>query len=198
MTGLFAPTEGATPIPPDEQKKLIPSWITTREDLNVAEEDNIGKGLAWAQRRRAKSLTIATDAYSRAIHKAMFGDVWRWAGEYRKIELEGIGAPSWRTANDCAVLFDNFRYWIEHGTYPPDELAVRFHHQLVFVHPFTNGNGRHSRMMADLLVESLGGKAFTWGDGDLQDTGELRETYIATLKKADANDIDDLLAFART
>jgi Fic-DOC domain mobile mystery protein B len=199
VTNLFTEPEHATPLSPDDQKLLIPTWITTRADLNEAEQDNIVSGFAWAHRRRIKALTITTDEFSRNLHKVMFGNVWKWAGVYRKVELEGIGAPSWRIANDCAVLFDAFRYWIENETYTTDELAVRFHHQLAFVHPFTNGNGRHSRMMADLLIESLGGKPFTWGGGNLQeDTSELRKAYIATLKTADAGDIGPLLGFARS
>lgn len=105
----------------------------------------------------------------------------------------------WQIASKNAELFDQFQYWIEHKTFSPDEIAVRFHHQLVFVRAFPNGNGRHSRMMGDLLIEGLGEKPFTWGSGDRQDdTAELRKAYIATLKKADNGDISDLLAFARS
>jgi len=199
VTEIFAPVTDATPIQPDDQKKLIPTWIQSRDDLNVAEEDNIASGLGWAKRRRPKPLVIATDAFSRNLHKVMFGKVWKWAGAYREVELENIGVPRWQIASRSAELFDQFRYWIEHSTFTPDEVAVRFHHQLVFVHAFTNGNGRHSRMMADLLAESLGREPFTWGRGDLgDDTGELRRTYIAALRKADNGDIGDLLAFARS
>jgi Fic-DOC domain mobile mystery protein B len=198
VTDIFAPVHDATPIAPDDQKKLIPTSIQNRDDLNVAEQGNIASGLAWAQRRRANPLAIATDGFSRSLHKQMFGKVWKWAGTYRHVELEGIGVPSRMIATRCAELFEQFRYWIEHETYPPDETAVRFHHQIVFVHPFTNGNGRHARMMADLLAESLGREPFGWGRGNLQTTGELRKAYIATLKLADAGDISGLLVFARS
>jgi Fic-DOC domain mobile mystery protein B len=199
VTEIFKPLEGATPIPPDDQKKLLATWVTTREDLNAAEEDNITSGLAWAQHRKVKPRTIASERFSRQLHKNMFGKVWKWGGAYRDVELEGIGVPRWQIASKNAELFDQFQYWIEHKTFSPDEIAVRFHHQLVFVHAFPNGNGRHSRMMGDLLVEGLGEKPFTWGSGDLQDdTAELRKAYIATLKKADNGDISDLLAFARS
>ncbi len=198
MTDIFEPLEGATPIPPDEQRKLIPTWVQTREDLNVAEEDNITKGHAWAQRRKVKPPTLTTERFSRQLHKNMFGDVWKWAGRYREIELEGVGVPRWQIASKSAELFEQFTYWIGNNPFSADELAVRFHHQLALVHPYTNGNGRHSRMMGDLLVVKLGGKPFTWGSGNLQDDGELRRTYIAALKKADAGDITDLLTFARS
>jgi Fic-DOC domain mobile mystery protein B len=199
VTDIFGHAAHATPIQPDDQKKLIPTWIQSRDDLNVAEEDNIASGLAWAQRRKLKPPAIATEAFSRRLHKAMFGKVWKWAGEYRQVEVERIGVPRWQIASKSAELFDQFVYWIENTTFPPDEIAVRFHHQLVFVHAYTNGNGRHSRMMGDLLIEGLGGRPFTWGSGNLQDdTGVLRKAYIAALKKADKGDMTDLLAFARS
>jgi Fic-DOC domain mobile mystery protein B len=199
VTEIFKPLVGATPIPPDDQKKLLATWVTTRDDLNAAEEDNITSGLAWAQHRKVKPRIIVSERFSRQLHKSMFGKVWKWGGAYRDVELEGIGVPRWQIASKNAELFDQFQYWIEHKTFSPDEIAVRFHHQLVFVHAFPNGNGRHSRMMGDLLVEGLGEKPFTWGSGDLQDdTAELRKAYIETLKKADKGDISDLLAFARS
>ncbi|KKC31161.1 cell division protein Fic [Devosia psychrophila] len=198
MIGLFDEAEHATPLSVDDQKGMIPTWVTTRADLNVAEQDNILAGLAWAQRRRLKPLKIATDEFSRTLHRMMFGKVWKWAGRYRQSTLN-IGVEPWMIANESAVLFDTFRYWTEHSTFSPDELAVQFHHRIVAVHPFPNGNGRHSRMMADLLVESLGGQPFTWGGGNLQeDTSELRRAYITTLKQADAHDTAPLLAFARS
>jgi Fic-DOC domain mobile mystery protein B len=198
VTDLFEEPEYATPLSPDDQKGLIPTWITTKGDLNIAERDNIIGGLGWAKRRRSKPMTIATDEFSRRLHQAMFGKVWKWAGTYRQTTLN-IGVEPWLIAKGCAELFDTFRYWIEHDTYPPDELAVRFHHQIVAVHPFPNGNGRHSRLMGDLLVESLGGEPFSWGRGNLQDdTNAVRKAYIATLKDADRNDIGPLLAFARS
>lgn len=199
MTGLFEQPEpeGATPIPAEEKANLIPSWIATRDELNGAEQANIFEAVAWAGNRKLKPETITSDRFARTLHKAMFGDVWKWAGKYRTVELT-IGVEPWKVANECAVLFDNFKYWAQNGTHPPDELAVMFHHKLVFVHPYQNGNGRHSRLMADLLVESLGGKPFSWGRGNLQTTGDLRKAYIATLKKADKGEMDDLLAFARS
>ena len=197
MTGPFDEPEDATPLTVEDQHGLRPTWIATRADLNEAEQDNILKGLAWAHRRRLTPTRIATDQFSRQLHARMFGGVWNWAGRYRTRELN-IGVAPWRIANDCAQLFDDFSYWVDRQTFPVDELATRFHHQIVSVHPFPNGNGRHSRLMADLLAESLGGDPFTWGGGNLQATGELRRTYIGALRAADAGDIAPLLLFARS
>lgn len=199
MTDLFQEPEDATPLEPGEREGLLQSWITHRSDLNEAEQENIIKGAAWARGGRARKLTnLLNIGFALALHKRMFGEVWKWAGTFRRT-IRNIGIDAYRIPMEMAALFDNVRYWIEHETYPPDEIAVRLHHQLVSIHPFPNGNGRHSRLMADLLIETLGGEPFSWGgSGNLADTGELRTRYIAALKAADNHDIGPLLAFARS
>ena len=98
----------------------------------------------------------------------------------------------------CRLVERDTRYWIEHKTFPPDEIAIRFHHRLVAIHPFPSGNGRHARLAADFLIERLGGERFSWGGGSLGDVGELRAQYVATLRAADKHDIAPLMEFART
>ncbi len=195
MTDLFQEPEDATPLQPDEREGLQQSWITTRADLNIAEQDNIDAGAAWAFRQRRRD--IATLDFAMALHKRMFGDVWNWAGLYRQTE-RNIGIDPTQVAQEMAQLFDDIRYWVRHKIYPQDEIAVRLHHRLVLIHPFPNGNGRHARMMADLLIRRLGGQPFTWGGGSLADIGALRKSYIAALREADGHNIEPLLAFARS
>ncbi len=197
MSGLFDEPDDATRLPPALRKDLVPSWVTTRRDLNEVERDNIVKGAAWARRRRLGPTDILTDAFSKKLHEQLFGNVWKWAGAYRQTELN-IGIAPHLIAAAMPAMFDVVRYWIEHATHPPDEIAVRLHHRLTQIHGFANGNGRHARMMADLLIEKLGGAAFSWGSGSIQDTGELRTAYVAALKAADDHDIKPLLAFARS
>ena len=95
-------------------------------------------------------------------------------------------------------LLDDVKAWIDYKTYPPDEIAVRFYHRLVHIHPFPNGNGRHSRLMADLLVMQFGRERFTWGSANLQDAGEVRKRYIESLKATDDYNIGPLVTFARS
>lgn len=197
MSDLFNEPEDATPLTVEEQQGLVASWVTTRADLNAAEQDNIVKGLGWAQRRRISTLDVVTEDFSQSLHKHMFGDVWTWAGSYRRTD-KNLGCVWWQVPLECAALFENFGFWIEHETFSPDELAVRLHHHLVAIHPFPNGNGRHSRLMSDLLLEHMGGEAFRWGGGGLMGETELRRTYIAALRAADAHDLAPLLAFARS
>ncbi len=198
MTDLFREPEDATPLEAEEREQLLQSWITHRADLNRAEETNILDGAAWARGRRSRRPEAILEArFVILLHKRMFGDVWKWAGAWRTT-ARNIGVDAWRIGTDVAALLDDARYWIEHATFPHDELAVRLHHRLVAIHPFPNGNGRHSRLMADLLVERLGATPFTWGGRSLADPGDLRRCYIAALRAADDHDIGPLLAFARS
>ena len=199
MSDLFQEPDDATPLAPAERDGLKLTWITTRADLNAAEQDNIDAGAAWAFRsRRANILTVA---FSIALHRQMFGQVWDWAGHYRTTE-RNIGIAPYRIGTETAQLFDDAAFWVANETYEPDELAVRLHHRLVFVHPFPNGNGRHARMMADLLIRRLGAPPFSWGsnrdDRVIHDIGDLRKRYVSALRAADGNDYEPLIAFARS
>lgn len=198
MTDLFQEPEDATPLEAEEREQLLQTWITNRTDLNIAEEGNIIDGAAWARGRRGrKPEGMLTAGFAIMLHRRMFGDVWKWAGSYRTTE-RNIGIEAYRIVTEVPQVMDDVRYWVENNTYPADEIAVRFHHRLVAIHPFPNGNGRHSRLMADLLIERLGGASFSWGRGSLADTGELRRRYVAALRAADDHDISPLLAFARS
>jgi Fic-DOC domain mobile mystery protein B len=193
----LAEPEDATPLTPDERDGLRQSWITHRRDLNEAEEDNVLRGAIWARRRRdRRPADLLDETFVRALHKQMLGRVWRWAGSYRRTE-RNLGIEAYRIPVEIAMLLDDARYWLEHGTFVPDELAVRLHHRLVAIHPFPNGNGRHARLMADVLIERLGQPAFSWGSGRIAETGAPRGSYIAALRAADAHDIAPLLLFAR-
>ena len=197
MTDLFQEPDDATPLDPALRGDLIPTWVTTRSDLNEVEEENIIKGAAWARRTRGGADALLNEDFSKKLHAQMFGDVWKWAGRYRQKELN-IGIAPHLVPAQMPEIFNDVRYWVEHQTYPLDEIAVRLHHRLTQVHSFPNGNGRHARMMADLLIERLGGKPFTWGSGSIQDTGTLRTKYVQALKAADNHDLAPLLAFARS
>jgi len=182
---------------PEERDGLKQSWITTRHDLNEAEQENIVRGAAWARRSRGLTVTkLLTAGFVKNLHKRMFGDVWKWAGTYR-LTRRNIGIEAYRIPEELAAMLGDVRYWGEHKTFPPDEIAIRLHHRLVAVHPFPNGNGRHARLIADLLIERLGSQPFSWGGGRLADAGELRAKYIAALQAADNHNIEPLLAFAR-
>lgn len=194
MSDLFQEPEDATPLEPEEREGLRQSWITTRADLNAAEQDNIDKAAAWTFRnRRADNLTVE---YALRLHKKMFDNVWSWAGQYRRTE-RNIGIAPHRIGTEVATLMDDARFWMDHGTYEPTEAAILLLHRLVYVHPFPNGNGRHARHMADVYLRRLGEPALTWGGGSLANITKLRKAYISALREADRQDYTALIAFAR-
>lgn len=195
MGDLFGQADdAATPLAPEEMLGLIPSHIAYRSELNAAEQANIVRAQTWAQSRRRDLLS---EKFVKDLHRQMLGDVWRWAGKFRTSE-RNLGIAHWEIPVALRILLDDTKAWIEYKTYPADEIAVRFHHRLVQIHPFPNGNGRHSRLMADLLVMQLGGKRFSWGRESLGEAGTIRMRYIEALKACDGYDVGPLLAFARS
>jgi len=189
---------GSTPLTEEDKRGLIPSYIATRGELNEAEQSNIlraGRSRRW---RRLPADQLLDDLVARGLHRAMFGQVWTWAGQYRTRELNVGGDP--RTVSVAVRdLMDDAKLWLGGDRpMPNDEAAYRFHHRLVLTHPFPNGNGRHARMMTDLLLHSVGEPAFTWGRVSLDGTSTTRATYIGVLQAADRGDYGPLEAFVRT
>jgi Fic-DOC domain mobile mystery protein B len=174
---------------------LRQTWITNRRELDEAEQANIVSGTIWA--RRTRQLDLLSEPFVMALHRQMFGNVWEWAGTLRKRETN-IGIEPRHIPVSLRELLDTARFWLGAETFQPQELAVHLHHRLVQIHPFPNGNGRHTRLMADLLVARLGATPLSWGRRSLAIEGETRATYIAALKAADNHDIGPLLAFARS
>ena len=187
--------DGATPLNPDERAGLRFQHVTTRGELDHLEQANIQKGLQWLPRRREKDILI--EVFVRELHRRLFGEVWIWAGRFRKTE-KNIGIDPRQIAVQLKLLLDDVRYWVEHDTCPPLEACMRFHHRLVYIHLFPNGNGRHARIMADVLMaEIYKGKPIEWsGSYDLQAMNERRTAYIQALRLADRGDYAELLRFA--
>jgi Fic-DOC domain mobile mystery protein B len=189
---------GATPLDPDEAAELIPR-IATSGELDEFEAANIETAVRWALGRggRAAARGITTPDGLLDLHRRMFDRTWKWAGRIRNTN-KSIGVPKEYIRPELKNLCDDVNYQIEHDTYPADMLAVRFHHRLVSIHVFPNGNGRHSRLAADLLVGRLGQPPFSWGGIPLRNSTPNRGEYIASLRDADGGSIERLLAFARS
>lgn len=191
---LIEEIDGSTPLTEEEREQLIPSYITLRRELNEAEQANILDAESWAFGRKRD---VLNERFLTDLHNRMFGRVWRWAGSYRRSQ-KNVGIDAYRIPIDLRQLTEDCRYWIEHETYSPDEIATRFHHRLVAIHPFPNGNGRHARLATDLLLTKLGQERFSWGQVNLVDASETRDTYINALRTADKHDYGPLLAFVRS
>jgi Fic-DOC domain mobile mystery protein B len=194
VSDLFDEPDHATPLTPEERRALIPAHIAYRSELNEAEQENIARAQDWALGRKRNLLS---EKFIRELHRRMLGDVWKWAGKFRTTE-RNLGIPFYEISVALHQLLDDAKAWIDFNTYPPDEVAIRFHHRLVQIHPFPNGNGRHARLMADLLARRREREEFSWGRESLRDPGVLRQRYIAALQSADNHDIGLLMAFARS
>ena len=186
---------GATPLDPDEARGLIPAHIRTQAELNQWEQANVLEGSTWALRSRERD--FLSEGFVRELHRRMFGNTWRWAGRFRTTG-KNIGVDSLQIGVKLRDLLNDTNYWLEHRTYAVDEIAVRFHHRLVAIHPFPNGNGRHARLMTDVLLKRHGATAFAWGGANLESAGGARDRYLAALRTADAGDFAPLRAFVRS
>ena len=186
--------DGSTPLTEEELEQLIPSYITLRHELNEAEQSNIMDAEEWAFSRKRD---VLSGRFLDNLHKRMFGRIWRWAGEHRQSN-KNLGIDAYRIPAELRQLLDDGRYWIDNATYEIDEIAARFHHRLVWIHAYPNGNGRHARLATDLLLVGLGHKPFSWGRVNLVDAGKTRNQYIAALRAADKHNIELLLEFVRT
>jgi Fic-DOC domain mobile mystery protein B len=196
--GLGAPhAPGATPLDPDEAAGLIPGHISTQSELNEWEQANILEAGRWLKHPARKREDVLSERFARELHKRMFHRTWKWAGTFRRSD-KNIGIDWRQIGVQLRNLLDDVKYQLEHKTYPADEIATRFHHRLVSIHPFPNGNGRHARMMTDVLLAKVGAANFSWGRADIVSAGATRETYLHALQAADAGNIAPLLAFVRS
>jgi len=185
--------DGATPLDPDEKAGLRFPHIDTRGELDQMEHVNIQQGLSWIGRKHITCDNLLTDHFTRELHKQLFSNVWTWAGQYRQTE-KNIGITPFQISVQLRNLLDDTKYWIRENTYPAKELALRFHHKLVQIHPFPNGNGRHSRIMTDaLLKKCLIEETINWGGRELNNSGNIRTKYIHALRLADRGDYSALL-----
>ena len=190
--------EGQTPLSEDEQEGLKISSITTREELDEFEQLNIEKAIQWTFGKKLKTEQLFSEKFIKDLHKIMYGDVWKWAGTFRTSE-KNIGIKSYLIGVELKQLLDDAVYWTQNKTYNSQEIAIRFKHRLVSIHCFANGNGRHSRLMADLIMEKLyNEKFFSWGSNNLVKATETRTAYIKAVKKADQQDLLPLIAFAKS
>jgi Fic-DOC domain mobile mystery protein B len=188
---------GTTPLSPDEQEGLVPS-LATQDELNQWERENILAARVWALNpRQIKKRDPFTEPVIRELHRRMFSETWKWAGTYRRSE-KNLGVAAHEIRERIAVLLGDVRYWVEHQTYGIDEIALRSHHELVVIHPFANGNGRHARLFADIVAVKLGAAEFSWGRNTMIAAGSVRQAYLQALHQADRRDVRKLLQFARS
>lgn len=190
---IFETDDNSTPLTEEEKQQLKAKWITTRAELNELETKGIADAEIWLLKNKKD---ILNETFIKNLHRKMFGDIWKWAGTFRTTE-RNIGVAPYEIQPKLRILLDDVKFWIDNRTFSPKEIAIRFHHRLVQIHPFPNGNGRISRLMADLLMRQFGSPVLDWGSGSLREISKLRKEYISALQKADSGDYSFLLKFVQ-
>lgn len=188
---IFETDDNSTPLTEEEKQQLKAKWITTRAELNELETKGIAEAEIWLLKNKKD---ILSENFIKILHKKMFGEIWKWAGNFRITE-RNIGVAPYEIQPKLRILIDDVKFWIDNETFSPKEIAIRFHHRLVQIHPFPNGNGRISRLMADLLMKQFNLSAINWGTSDLTEISDLRKKYISALQCADNGDYSLLLKF---
>ena len=188
---IFETDDNSTPLTEEEKQQLKAKWITNRTELNELETKGIADAEIWLLKNKKD---ILNETFIKNLHKKMFGDIWKWAGTFRTTE-RNVGVAPYEIQPKLKILLDDVRFWIDNRTFSPKEIAIRFHHRLVQIHPFPNGNGRISRLMADLLMKQFGLPVLDWGSGNMTEISELRKKYISALQDADNGDYSSLLNF---
>jgi len=190
--------DGQTPLDEDEKEGLLFKSIATRGELDEFEQQNIEDAIQWSLTRKFKSEYILSESFIQELHKRMYRNVWRWAGEYRKTN-KNIGVDKLQIPVALRSLIDDASYWHEYNVYEPEEFAIRFKHRLVSIHCFPNGNGRHSRMIADIIIEKIHNRpVFSWGGARVLEETDIRVQYLQAIRKADKGDFELLLKFSRS
>ena len=188
---------GQTPLDEDEKEGLLIKTITTRGELDEFEQLGVEKAVEWSLKRKLNLERILTEEFVKELHKRMFNEIWKWAGEFRRSN-KNLGVDWSEISVELRKLLDDCKYWIGQKNFSEDEIAVRFSHRVVTIHPFANGNGRHSRLIADILVShGLERPHFTWGSNKLTAKGEARAAYLKALREADSSNYAPLVQFAR-
>lgn len=189
--------EGQTPLDDDERDGLKIASISTHQELDEFEQLNIEKAIIWSMKLPHKPDLLLTTRFICQLHKRMFGDIWKWAGTFRTSN-KNIGTDKWYINTELQALLGDVQYWVSNKTYVPDEIAIRMKHRLVSIHCFANGNGRHSRLMADIIISRIYNRPiFSWGAKSYSSIQERRTTYLKALRLADIHQYNDLIAFAR-
>jgi Fic-DOC domain mobile mystery protein B len=190
--------EGQTPLSEEELEGLKIQSITTREELDEFEQLNIEKAIQWTIGKKMKTEDLLSEKFIKDLHRRMYGEVWKWSGSFRNSE-KNLGIKSFLIPIQLKQLLDNAAYWHENKIFLPEETAIRFKHELVSIHCFPNGNGRHSRLMADLIMEKIYGEPIlTWGRSNLVKSSDKRKAYIKAIKMADNHDFQPLISFAKS
>lgn len=138
-----------------------------------------------------KRHTISERLIRNLHHLIMTETDKEWAGKYRNSDVVIGGAEHTPPgALEVPDLMDKLVRWIKNNRKKlhPVELSALCHHQLVYIHPFFDGNGRTARLLMNLLLMQKGYPLVVILKND-------RKKYYQVLTKADKKDYTSFLQF---
>ena len=165
----------------------------TLKEIYKFEANNTRKAtLKYLLDKPTKKIAPFTYEWFLQLHVEMFGDLWDWAGKVRTVELS-IGIKAYMVAMELKKLVDDLEYWDKNKTFDIVEIASKLHHRAVQIHPFKNGNGRGSRMLANIYLKQNELEPTKWNEDLLSKDNLHRDDYISALKLADNGDYSVLI-----
>lgn len=194
-THNFVDRDGSTPLDPDQIKGIRFSHLTNMGELDEVEDLNIQKGLEWLYHQKTDD--YLSMQFLCKLHEKLFGDVWKWAGKFRTVEVNISKIRSYDVGPQLINFFEDAKLWIEGGRMGWDEIAAEMHHRLVCIHPFPNGNGRTTRIFTEYVQRRNNQLITTWKASLSHDPKERRKAYIKALQKADKGDFEMLIEFMK-
>ncbi|MBT3984304.1 MAG: mobile mystery protein B [Bacteriovoracaceae bacterium] len=185
MSILFYNRDGQTPVDESIRKDLIPDHINDMTELYESEIENIALGIEWAKTTKKNHRDYFTWL---EVHKHMFNDVWKFAGNTRKVELNNPDfLMPYEILPQLKDLQENLIFWLENKTFDDRELMARVHERLLTIHPFKDGNGRWARLLVNMICEKQNIEVPSWGK-EIKEDDKRRSIYISAVKKARKDD----------
>ena len=193
MIDSTKPIDDATPLTDISGLKLPNNKVYSLKEIYIYEANNIALAtLKYLAAPPSKELASFSYEWMQKLHCDMFDNVWDWAGKFRKVELS-IGIKAYLVPISLKDLVDDIEFWKKNKTFDMYETATRIHHRAVQIHPFQNGNGRWSRMLANIYLRQNGSMPVKWQEDLLSSENPKRNEYIKALKMADNGDYKALI-----
>jgi Fic-DOC domain mobile mystery protein B len=185
---------GDTPI--DDFSELLVKGIKTKRELAVVEAENIREAVVkYLAKRPTKRMARFDVTWLLQLHREMLGHVWAWAGKVRPGTVN-IGVPQAQIEPGLHSLASDLASWTGFG-HDLLSQSTWLHHRAVQIHPFKNGNGRWSRLLANIWLKLNRHPLTVWPEQKIGSVSIVRGEYIKAVQAADAGDYEPLLAMHR-
>ena len=172
---------------PEGQAEILPNKLGLKKPEEIAISEF--EGFLEAEILLAESLTAKTKfntKYILKIHKLALAHLYTFAGKYRNVNISKGGflfssalhLPQSMKEFEDEVLLQLPAIYSDREKLIEDVATV--HAELLFIHPFREGNGRTARILANLMVRKAGYDLLEFDKIE----GEVFEQYVLAVQKA--------------